>query len=133
MGRESMAFSAQTYTFDLAVEPTQRVQSLLIDTYPRKSRIQEVIVNDNTRRWRQEPFAKFLSALSSSSAKNIRPGATDPPSIIPMEVPTEEVLNYFLTAHPEFADRRALFAELFHGRKVMSVNRDLWQQLTATV
>jgi hypothetical protein len=90
-------------------------------------------VDDNMRRWRQEPFAKFLSALSIACAKNIGPGVSDPLPIIPMEVPTEDVLNYFLTAHPEFADRRALFAELFDGRREMSVNRELWEQLTATV
>jgi hypothetical protein len=90
-------------------------------------------VDDNKRRWLQEPFAKFLRSLSISSAKNTGPGVPDPLLIIPLEVPAEDVLNYFLTAHPEFADRRAVFAELLDDRREMWVNRELWQELTATV
>ncbi len=90
-------------------------------------------MDDNKRRWLQEPFAKFLSGIGIGNAKNMGPGDFDPPLIIPLEVPTKEVLNYFLAAHPDLADRRQLFVELFHGRKEMSVNRELWQQLTAAV
>jgi hypothetical protein len=91
----------------------------------------ESVVSDNERRWRQEPFAQFLRRIGIGNACNVALGGMDPPFIPAMEVSSEEVLNHFLATHQDRVQDRDLFVELLHGRTLISVNRDLWPQLTA--